>query len=351
MYSFCRTDAKSRRNHCARCPTHSRVSNSGSRYLTALCILATLFLSVRLGPGAMKDTAPSTAWPAEKLPPDVPAFLRNACDQLAYSLPNPTAGVSLPSWRLKRSQEPDHFINLEVIQGMEFRPTVTASIAHWRPGAQQTPGHPEDLLPERVGLQPYVDHRGIRAAGCRFPRVSPRAAGASQPRLMPRPTQFSMPAGWDIMSATAPIRMHTSIHYNGWIGPNPKAYTTPNTVHWKMEGIFVAANFKQLQFADLVPAQPQLLTDPFQDYMHYLVRLSQASGDRVSTGERRRLRRQREQPARAISSAIAWPPGQTMLRNMWYSAWIQSGQGSNAPVASESTGSLNPTKPAPPAAR
>ncbi len=48
---------------------------------------------------------------AEKLPPIVPAFLRNACDQLAYIAPEPDRWRQPSELALKRFQEPDHFIN------------------------------------------------------------------------------------------------------------------------------------------------------------------------------------------------------------------------------------------------
>ncbi len=49
-------------------------------------------------------------------------FLRNACDQLAYIAPEPDRWRQPSELALKRFQEPDHFINLEAIQGMELPP-------------------------------------------------------------------------------------------------------------------------------------------------------------------------------------------------------------------------------------
>ena len=88
----------------------------------------------------------------------------------------------------------------------------------------------------------------------------------SLPSVMP-----SFYAGWmGHYVADAANPLHTTVNYNGWTGANPNGYTTDHTIHWKMEGVFVAANFKQLPFADLVPAQARKLDDPFQDYLAYL---------------------------------------------------------------------------------
>ena len=92
-----------------------------------------------------------------------------------------------------------------------------------------------------------------------------------------------------------------------------------------MEGTFVAANQKQLQFADLVGTSPRLLADPFQDYLSYLrdshryvekvYQLEKAGGfDGEGTPESREFIRQR------------LAAGAQMLRDMWYSAWVQSAQ-------------------------
>ena len=152
-------------------------------------------------------------------------------------------------------------------------------------------------------------------------------------------------AGWlGHYVADASNPMHTTIQHNGWVGPNPNGYTTANTIHWKMEGIFVAANQKQLQFADLVPASPRLLADPFQDYLSYLwdshqyvekvYQLEKAGGfDGEGTPESREFIRQR------------LAAGAQMLRDMWYSAWIQSA--TDPPPYSPAKPASTPARPSP----
>ena len=52
---------------------------------------------------------------AEKLPQDVPAFLRNAVAELAYLGPEPDRWREDSDPALKNAQEPDHYIDLERI--------------------------------------------------------------------------------------------------------------------------------------------------------------------------------------------------------------------------------------------
>ena len=259
---------------------------------------------------------------AEKLPPEVPSFLRNAADQLAYLGPEPDRWRQPSELALKRSQEPDHYINLELIEGLTLPPDRYSFYRELEVKRAQTPGHPDDLLPERVGLQPYITMEVFGRLVVAFREYRLAVAEHRNPDFAEANAIFY--AGWlghYVGDASNPL--HTTIHHNGWIGANPKGYTTANTIHWKMEGIFVAANFKQLQFADLVPAQPELLKDPFQDYMKYLrdshqlvetvYALEKAGGfDGAGTEASRDFIRHR------------LAAGATMLRNLWYTAWVQS---------------------------
>ncbi len=101
--------------------------------------------------------------------------------------------------------------------------------------------------------------------------------------------------------------LHTTVNYNGWTTANPNGYTTEKTIHWKMEGEFVAANQKRLQFAALVPDQPTKLDHPFQDYLAYL-RKSHGYVEQVYQLEKAGGFAARAAPSRDSSSSSAWPP-------------------------------------------
>ncbi len=90
-----------------------------------------------------------------------------------------------------------------------------------------------------------------------------------------------------------------------------------------MEGEFVAANEKQLQFVSLVPDKATKLEKPFQDYLAYLQKsngyveqvyqLEKAGGfSGAGTPESRRF----------IEERMAFAAD--MLRNLWYTAWLDS---------------------------
>jgi hypothetical protein len=290
---------------------------------TVVCLLTIACLISPAWPWGNEGHSAINRVAAEKLPADVPAFLRKAEAQLAYLGPEPDRWRQSSELALKRAQEPDHFINLEMVEGMELPPDRYSFYRALEARRQQTPGHPEDLLAERVGLQPYIAIEIFERLVVAFREYRHATAEHRNPDFAEANAIFY--AGWlghYVGDAANPL--HTTIHHNGWVGPNPKGYTTGNTIHWKMEGIFVADNLKQLQFADLVPAQPQRLADPFEDYLKYLreshkyvetvYQLDKAGGfDGAGSAVSRDFIRQR------------LAAGATMLRDMWYTAWLQSG--------------------------
>ncbi len=298
----------------------------------AVCLLAVVSLICPAWPWGNEGHSAINRVAAEKLPPEVPAFLRNAEAQLAYLAPEPDRWRATSELALKRSQEPDHFINLETVEGMDLPPDRYSFYRELEAKREQTPGHPDNLLPERVGLQPYIVIEVYERLVVAFREYRQALLEHRDPDFAAADAIFY--AGWlghYVGDGSNP--MHTTIHHNGWVGPNPKGYTTANTVHWKMEGIFVAANFKQLQFADLVPAQPRLLTDPFHDYLQYL----RDSHQLVETAYQLEKEGGFDGEGTAVSRDFIrhrLAAGATMLRDLWYSAWVQSGQASDATTSS-----------------
>jgi|HubBroStandDraft_6_1064221.scaffolds.fasta_scaffold31784_3 hypothetical protein len=259
---------------------------------------------------------------AEKLPSDVPAFLRNATDQLAYLGPEPDRWREKSEVALKLSQEPDHFIDLELVEGMTLPPDRYSYYRALEVKRQQTPGQPGNLLPEKVGLQPYITMEVFGRLVVAFREYRHAVRDHASPGFAERNAIFY--AGWMghyVADGSNPL--HTTVNYNGWTGANPDRYTTDHTIHWKMEGEFVAANLKELAFANLVSAKARKLDNPFQDYLAYLhksngyvekvYQLEKAGGfEGAGTPESRQFIEQR------------MAAGAEMLRDLWYAAWLDS---------------------------
>jgi hypothetical protein len=85
--------------------------------------LTAILISLGLAPAVL---IPNLAWQdeghvlvnqvaAEHLPDEMPQFFRDAVDRLAYLGPEPDRWRRASEYSLKESQEPDHFIKLEIL--------------------------------------------------------------------------------------------------------------------------------------------------------------------------------------------------------------------------------------------
>lgn len=260
---------------------------------------------------------------AQKLPKSMPAFFLEV-DRLAYNGPEPDRWRNKAELTLKLMQEPEHFIDLERTEGIGELPLSRWDYVHrlyaYRSKIQD-PKEADLFRPEKVGFQPYIvaeiygrlkvafrDYRALKAAGKSTKQVEENAI---------------MYAGWlGHYVADAANPLHTTIHYNGWFGDNPKKYTTSRETHWNFEGTFVHSNLPKLGFANLV-REPQHLGDPWKEYLRYIreshshvepLYLLEQSGAFMGTGTPEGLEFTRKRMA----------AGSQMLLNMWYTAWMES---------------------------
>jgi hypothetical protein len=250
------------------------------------------------------------------LPSDAPSFLRSdaAISQIEYLGPEPDRWRSPAEPELNAVQSPEHFIDLELADPLgplphrrfDFEAAVFAS----------------GQRPEKIGLQPWqateVWER-LKAALREYRNLSAAhqdTHGTEQVAIF-----FAGWLGHYVGDAAQPL--HTTIQYNGWIGPNPNGYTTAHTIHWQFEGVFVAAN---LHAADVQPRMTPahvLEGDVFDDYVAYL-RQSSKYVEKVYQLEKvGGFTGQGTQESRDFA-ADRLAAGASMLRDMIYSAWLQS---------------------------
>lgn len=260
---------------------------------------------------------------AENIPSSMPRFLRAASNRIGWLGPEPDRWRSNLEKPLHDAQAPDHFINLECVDWLQPLPpdryTFIRAVYEYR--AQ----HPRAKVPppEEIGFQPYItmevfDRLKVAFRQYRHARAEGRSTADAEADAI-------FYAGWlghYVGDGSNP--MHTSIQYNGWVGANPKGYSTSHDVHSKMETKFVNANQEVTRIADLVRT-PRHLDHPFEDYIAYLresqskiegaYALEKAGGfDGKGTPESREFIRQ--QLGR----------GAQMLLNLWYTAWVDSSE-------------------------
>jgi hypothetical protein len=261
---------------------------------------------------------------AQKIPASMPLFLRRAVVEIAYLGPEPDRWRNPAEFPLKNAQEADHFIDLERVSWLD--PLPPGRYEFYRKLYEKraaTIDHPDDYLPERVGLQPYITleiYGRLKAAFREYRQLQSEH----------KPTQAVQQAiifyaGWlghYVADGAQPL--HTTIHYNGWVGPNPNGYTTEHGIHSLFETTYVAANITAKDFAPLVKA-PSRLTDPFHDYIAYLknsydlvenVYALDKAGDFKEKGSKEAF----------DFTTHRLAAGSQMLLDLWYTAWLESAE-------------------------
>ncbi len=260
---------------------------------------------------------------AEKIPADMPQFLRAASDHIAWVGPEPDRWRSNLEKPLNDAQAPDHFIDLEYVDWL--KPLPPDRYKFIQAVYEYRASHPtaDVPLPEKIGFQPYITIEVFDRLKVAFREY--RHAQAEKRSTADAEANAIFYAGWlghYVGDGSNP--MHTSIQYNGWVGPNPHGYSTTHDVHSKMETTFVNANPEVTHISNLVGA-PKHLDHPFDDYLAYL-RESQSNVERAYELEKLCGFDGHGSPESREFIRQQLARGSQMLLNLWYTAWIDSAQ-------------------------
>jgi hypothetical protein len=255
---------------------------------------------------------------AANLPADLPAFLRSpaAIDEIEYLGPEPDRWRSKAEPELSAAQAPEHFIDLELADALgplphkrlDFEAEVFA--AHQRP--------------ETIGLQPWETEEvweRLKAAMRQY-----RAMVAAKEDTGPVEAAIVFYAGWlghYVGDGSQPL--HVTVKYNGWTGPNPNGYTTEHQIHYQFESPFVTANIHAPEVqAKMTPAK-LIGGDIFDAYVAYL-RHTATYVEKVYQLDKVGGFLGAGTPESRDFTAARLADGASMLRDMIYTAWIDSAQ-------------------------
>jgi len=261
---------------------------------------------------------------AEKIPATMPRFLRRAVVEIAYLGPEPDRWRSPSEFALKNAQEPDHFIDLERVSWLDPLPQGRYEFyrkLYEKRAATPSTDHPDDYLPEHVGLQPYITMEVYGRLKAAFREYRQRQAAHQPTRAVEQAIIFY--AGWlghYVGDGSQPL--HTTIQYNGWVGENPSGYTTEHKIHAQFETAYVAANITAKDFEGLVKT-PQRLDHPFTDYVAYL-RQSNTLVENVYALEKAGGFTGKGSPAAFDFTTHRLAAASQMLLDLWYTAWLES---------------------------
>jgi hypothetical protein len=262
---------------------------------------------------------------ASSLPADVPAFLHTpeAISEIEYLGPEPDRWRSPAEPELVAAQAPEHFIDMELADALGPLPHRRFDFEAKVFAAGQRP--------EKIGLQPWETDEVWERLKSSMREYRKLSAAKQDTRPVEQAILFY--AGWlghYVGDGSQPL--HTTIQYNGWTGPNPNGYTTEHKIHWQFEGPFVEANIHEADVRATMTPVKAIDGDMFDAYVAYLrntktytekVYQLEKAGGFVGAG----TAESREFTAERLGA------GASMLRDMIYTAWLESAKPVNDPYA------------------
>jgi hypothetical protein len=255
---------------------------------------------------------------AAALPAEMPAFFRASADELSYLNPEPDRWRSRAERSLDPAEDdafaPDHYIDLERVPpgALDARDRFAYLDSLRAHGVDAAGG---GLLPFRIlelTQRLREEFRLWRAA------TDTRTRGWIEARII----NDAGILGHYVADGSNPH--HTTIHYDGWIGDNPNGYTTARGFHARFESIFVETHFAPGDIT--VDSAPRIFNALRPAILGYL-RESNALVPRLyDLDKRARFDSATTDAVDRQFAAERLVAGARMLRDIWWTAWVTSGQ-------------------------
>jgi hypothetical protein len=234
-----------------------------------------VMFAVGAGLGA---SPPSEAWDYEghrliarlalqTLPPQFPAFVRSpeAMERVAFLSGEPDRWRNTTDLAFAHVNKPDHFFDIDELESYgltvgalsPFRYEADAQFAAgWAAYPNRfprlDPGKDPDFTRNRIGFLPWTitEHQGRLKSGFSYLRAF-EEAGTPEETSNARQNIIHTMGLMAHFIGDAVQPLHTTRHFNGWVGPNPKGYSTNRTFHSWIDGGFPAR--LELEFKALAP--------------------------------------------------------------------------------------------------
>jgi hypothetical protein len=291
----------------------------------AVCIL-TLIAVLAIKPAGVRGWGPqgheiSGRVAALKLPNEMPKFFRKSVDQLGYLNPEPDRWRDRVESNLDRTMDsaaaPDHFIDLELVP----EPATKALNRYDFVAEMIKAGQP----PTKAGFAPYRIIELFQKIRVEFRLWRAEQNTTKRKWIEQRIINDAGILGHYVSDAANPH--HTTIHFNGWTGDNPKGYTTYSRergIHFRFEEEYVGAQIKLNDVLPLVTENARVIENPREEIWNYL-RASHALVEQLYMLDKKEAfsaTNTSPDHKKFVSERLA--AGARMLRDLWWTAWITS---------------------------
>lgn len=250
--------------------------------------------------------APALAWDYEghrivnqlaiqSLPTNFPSFVRTpaAIERVAFLSGEPDRWRNTTNAKLKHVNGPDHFLDVDHLPDHGLSPKTVSPfrydfVAQLKFAREKNPGQFTSIDPSKnsdhtrdlVGFLPWTINEQFAKLVSAFSYLktfeqfggTPEEIGNAQQNILYVMGVMGHFAG----DAAQPL--HTTKHYNGWVGDNPNRYSTNKTIHQWIDGGFIRrAGLKldelkpKVRTAKLVWSDGRARGDVFNETMEFIL--------------------------------------------------------------------------------
>jgi hypothetical protein len=259
---------------------------------------------------------------AAALPAEMPRFFRDARAQLAYLNPEPDR------WRdsvernrdaaLNDAQSIEHFVDFELVPGKALaarnRYAFTDSL------------HAHGVNASVPGFLPYRILELTQSLRIQFRLWRVEKDSATRRMIEARIINDAGILGHYVGDGSNPH--HTTMHHDRWVGAeNPKGFTTTPGFHSRFESRYVQARMTAADVTPLVPPAPTIISSLREGTWGYLQATFSNLERLYSLDKIEPFGRETTGAEHKRFTAERLAAGATMLRDLWWTAWVTSASG------------------------
>lgn len=288
-----------------------------SACLLSLITLSLLFPPAALGWGEQGHLMAGRV-AAMKLPKDMPKFFRKSVDQLSYLNPDPDRwrdrGESNLLPTLNAATAPDHYIDIEIVpEGALNSPDRYAFMNELIKAGRK---------PNEAGFLPYRIIEVFQRLRVEFRLWRQEKDSKRRDWIEQRIIDDAGILGHYVADGSNPH--HTTIHHNGWVGDNPKGYTTERDFHFRFEAEYVRTHIQPNDLLPKISNDARVIDQPREAVIRYLRESRSKLEELYELEKREKFGPDTKSPDHKNFAATQLAAGAQMLRDLWWTAWMTS---------------------------
>ena len=283
------------------------------------------------------------------LPTNFPAFVLAPAqrERIAFLSGEPDRWRNISDLSLRHANGPDHYIDLEELQLCDLTPNqlpplrytfanlfAQARAAHPERFAAINPDSDQDQTRELTGFLPWtiVEYADKLESCFSYLKTFEQAGGTPVEIANAQADVIYVMGVMGHFVGDGSQPLHTTIHFNGWVGENPHGYTTNHTFHaWIDGGYFRKTGEPKLETlaGKIHPAErvgePGRADGLFRAALDYLVAQNKLVEPLYQLEKDGKLSGEGEQglAGRPFLEDQLVKAGQ-MLGNIWLTAWLEA---------------------------